>query len=151
MRARLKEKRSGRFVGAAKTNKELAEWRRFQRKNLSILGLLKRKEWPQCHNESGWQVRQNHLRQKEKEQSRLSKVPDHKVGESQGEREPYLAEREREVRAGAWRGKGGLYRVERQVPRRRGRASKKSFPRKCRRKHKRVSGRKSFPGGSAES
>ena len=37
------EKRNGRLVGAAETSKERAEWRRFQRKNLSILGLLKGK------------------------------------------------------------------------------------------------------------
>ena len=43
------EKRNGRFVGASETSKERAEWRRLQRKNLSILGLPKRKEWPQCH------------------------------------------------------------------------------------------------------
>ena len=42
--------------------------------------------------ESSWQVRQSHLCQKEK--SRLSRVPDGKVGESQGERELHLGERE---------------------------------------------------------
>ena len=31
------------LVGAAETNKELVEWRRLQRKNLSILGMPKRK------------------------------------------------------------------------------------------------------------
>ena len=36
---------NGRFVGAAETSKELAEWLRLQRKNLNILGRLKRKEW----------------------------------------------------------------------------------------------------------
>ena len=41
------EKRNGRLVGAAETSKERAEWRRLQRKNLSILGLPKRKECPQ--------------------------------------------------------------------------------------------------------
>ena len=46
-----------RLVGAAETSKELAESRRLQRKNLSILGLLKRKGWPQCYKESSWQVR----------------------------------------------------------------------------------------------
>ena len=35
------KKRSGRLVGAAETNKELAEWLRLQRKSLNILGLLK--------------------------------------------------------------------------------------------------------------
>ena len=60
---------------------------------MSILGLLKRKEWPQCRRKSSWQVRRSRSCQKEKEQSRLSKVPDRKVGESQGEREPHLGER----------------------------------------------------------
>ena len=61
-------------------------------KKLNILGLLKRKEWPQCHRESSWQVRQRCPCQKEKEQSRLSKVPDPKGEESHGEREPHLGE-----------------------------------------------------------
>ena len=46
------EKRNGRLVGAAETSKERAEWRRLQRKNLNIMGLPKRKEWPLCHRES---------------------------------------------------------------------------------------------------
>ena len=46
------EKRNGRLVDAAETSIERGEWRRLQRKNLSILGLPKRKEWPQCHRES---------------------------------------------------------------------------------------------------
>ena len=87
------EKKSGRLDGAAETSKERAEWRRLQRKNLNILGLPKRNEWPQCHRESSWQVRQSCLCQKEKEQSRLSKAPDHEEGESQGGREPHLGER----------------------------------------------------------
>ena len=78
------EKRNGRLVGAAKTSKERAEWRRLQRKNLSILGLPKKKEWPQCHRESSSQERQSRPYQKEKEQSRLSKTPDHEGEESQG-------------------------------------------------------------------
>ena len=88
------EKRSGKLVGAAETSKECAEWRRLQQKNLNILGLLKRKEWPQCHRESNWQVCRSRPCQKEKEQSRLSRVPDHEEGESQGGREPHLGERE---------------------------------------------------------
>ena len=88
------EKRNGRLVGAAETSKERAEWRRLQRKNLSILGLPRRKEWPQCHRESSWQERRSRLCQKEKEQSRLSRVPDHEGGESQDGREPHLGERE---------------------------------------------------------
>ena len=81
------EKRNGRLYGAAETSKERAEWHSLQRKTLNILGLLKWKEWPQCHRESSWQVRRSRLYRKEKEQSRLSKAPDHegkraKVGES---------------------------------------------------------------------
>ena len=68
------EKKSGRLYGAAETSKERAEWHRLQRKNLSILGLLNGKEWPQCHRESSWQERRSHLCQKEKEQGRLSKA-----------------------------------------------------------------------------
>ena len=36
--------RSGRLVGATETSKKLAEWRMLHRKNLNILGLLKRKD-----------------------------------------------------------------------------------------------------------
>ena len=74
------EKINGRLVGAAETSKERAEWRRLQRKNLSILDLLKRKGWPRCHRESSWQVRQCSLCQNGKEQSRLSRAPDRKEG-----------------------------------------------------------------------
>ena len=84
------EKRNGRLVGADETSKKRAEWHRLQRINLSILGLPKRKEWPQCHRESSWQERRSRPCKKEKEQSRLSKVPDHERGESQGGREPHL-------------------------------------------------------------
>ena len=77
--------------GAVETSKKHAEWRRLQRKNLNILGLLKRKEGPQYHRESSWQERRSCPCQKEKEQSRLSKAPDHEEGESQGGREPHLA------------------------------------------------------------
>ena len=86
-------KRSGRLVGAAETSKERAEWRRLQRKNLNILGLLKRKEWLQRHIESSWQEPRSRPWQKEKEQSRQSRVLDHKGGKSQGGREPHLGER----------------------------------------------------------
>ena len=47
--------------------------------------------------------------------------------------------------------KGGLHREQRQIPRRTGRASKKSLSKGSRRKHERVSERKSSPGRSAES
>ena len=59
--------------------------------------------------------------------------------------------RVRGIRARSWSGKGGLHREQGQIPRRKGRASKKSFSRTSRRKHERVSGRKSSPGRSAES
>ena len=88
------EKKNGRLVGATETSKEHVEWRRLQRKNLNILGLPKRKEWPQCHRESSWQECRSRPYQKKKEQSRLSKAPDHDGGESQGGREPHLGERE---------------------------------------------------------
>ena len=86
------EKKNGRLYGVAETSKELAEWRRLQRKNWNILGLPKRNEWPRCHKESSWQERQSRPCQKEKEQSRQSRVPDHEGGESQGGREPHLGE-----------------------------------------------------------
>ena len=58
---------------------------------------------------------------------------------------------ERGIRARAWSGKGGLHHERGQIPRRTGRASDKSLPRTSRRKHERVSGRKSSAGRSAES
>ena len=89
------EKKNSRLVGAAETSKERAEWRRLQRRNLSILGLPKMKKWPQCHRESSWQERRSRPCQREKEKSHLSKAPDHQGGESQGGREPRLGESER--------------------------------------------------------
>ena len=141
------EKKNGRLVGAVETSKERAEWRRLQRKNLNKLGLLKTKEWPQCHRESSCQVCRSRFCQKEKEQSCLSRVPDHegervKVGESR------TLARERRIRARAWRGKGGLHREGRQIS---GKANNNSLPERSRWKHERVSGRKSSPGRSAES
>ena len=105
----------GRLVGAAETSKELVKWRRLQRKNLNILGLTKKKEWPQCDNKSSWLVRRSRLCQKEKEQSRLSRAPDRKMRESQSERPaPWR------VRGGSERehGKRGLYSEGKQVRRR---------------------------------
>ena len=60
--------------------------------------LPKRKEWPQCHRERSWQVRRSRPYQKEKEQSRLSTVPDHGGRES------------RWARAAPWRERGGSVR-----------------------------------------
>ena len=68
-----------------------------------------------------------------------------KVGES------HILARERGIRARAWSGKGGLHSEGRQIPRRKGRASKKSFLKRSSRKHKRVSGRKSSPVRFVES
>ena len=53
--------------------------------------------------------------------------------------------------ARAWRGKGGLHGEGRQIPMRKGRASKESLPRRGKRKHERVSGHKSSPGRSTQS
>ena len=47
---------------------------------LEQLGLTKRKGWHQCHRESSRQGRQSRPCQKEKEQNRLSRVPDHEGG-----------------------------------------------------------------------
>ena len=47
----------------------------FSRKSLNIFGLLKKKEWPQCHRESSWQECRSCYCQKK--QSRQSKVPYH--------------------------------------------------------------------------
>ena len=66
-----------------------------------------------------------------------------KVGESR------TLARVKGIRARACSGKGGLHRERRQIPWRKGRASNKSLPRTSRRKHERVSGRKSSPGRSA--
>ena len=90
---RVEEKRNGRLVGAVEISGQLSERRKLQRKNLNILGLPKRKEWPQCHKVSSWQGRHSRLCQNEKEQSDLSRLPDCEIRESQGEREPNLGER----------------------------------------------------------
>ena len=75
-----------------------------------------------------------------------------RLGESQGEREPHRGERER--------GRSKREHVEEKVDSTvkedrfqggRGRASNEDFPRRSRRKHERVSGRKSSLGGFAES
>ena len=55
-----------------------------QQKNLSILGLPKRKKWPQRHRKNSWQERRSCPSQKEKEQNCQSIAPDHEGGESQG-------------------------------------------------------------------
>ena len=113
---RVDEKKSGRLVGAAETSKELAECHRLRRKNLNILGLPKRKDWPQCHRESSWQVPQSRLCQK-KEHNLQSRASDREEAESLGEREQHLGEREG-YQNGCMGGMGGLHGKRRQVPRR---------------------------------
>ena len=66
--------------------------------------------------------------------------------------ESHTLVREKGNKARAWSGKGGLHRERRQDSKKEtGTASKKSLPRTSRRKHERVSGRKSSPGRSADS
>ena len=86
---------------------------------------------------------------KEKEQSRQSKAPDHE-GESQGGREPHLGVREgNQSESMEWEGWTPPWRkADSKEDRER---KQKSLPRTSRRKHERVSGRKSSPGRSAES
>ena len=91
---RRRKESFGRLVGATETYKDHAEWRMLQPKNLSILGLSKKKEWSQCHRESSWQGRRSHSCQKEKERRRLSRVPEYEWGESR------TVASEREIRAG---------------------------------------------------
>ena len=55
------------------------------------------------------------------------------------------------IKARAWRGKGGLHGERGKIPRRKGRASKKSLSRTSRGKQQKVSGRKSSSERSAES
>ena len=55
----------------------------FRGKNLSILGLPKRIEWPQYYKDSSWQERLSRSCQKEKEQSNLPKSSDREVEESE--------------------------------------------------------------------
>ena len=68
-----------------------------------------------------------------------------KVGESRT-----LAS-ERGIRARVWSGKGGLHSERSRFQGGKGGQARRATPRRCRRKHKRVSGRKSSPGRSAES
>ena len=56
--------------------KRLQNGASFIGKNLSILSRSKRKERPQCHKVSSWQVDQSRLCQKKKELSHLPRSPD---------------------------------------------------------------------------
>ena len=100
------EKRNGRLVGTAATSKECAEWRRLQRKNLNILDLPKRKEWPQCDKVSSGQVRRSRPCQKEKKHSRLSRAPDHDGGERVKVGESRTSEREKRNQSASMERKG---------------------------------------------
>ena len=113
------EKRNNRL----ETSKVRAEWRRLQRKNLNILGLPKRKEWPRCH------IREQLASTPEPPLPKGKRTePSVQSTRSRGKRESRWARaapwRERgEIRARTWRGKGGLHCGGRQIPRRKGRAS----------------------------
>ena len=88
---------------------------------MNILGILKKKEWPKCQREKERAVGKYARAvfcQKEKEQNHQSRIPNRKGRRSQGEREPHLGERKKEIGAGAWGGKGGLHSEGRGVPRR---------------------------------
>ena len=130
-----KQKKNGKLVDASKTSGEQAEWHRLQQKNLNMLDLpsdqlaktalayLKKKNRAICPNNQivGWE-----------------RV---KMSESQ------TLARER-IEAGAWEEKDGFHSKGRNVPYRRERESKSSVSERSRRKHERVSGRKSSPGNS---
>ena len=88
------EKRNGRIDGAAETSKERAERRRLQQRNLNILGLLKKRKSGLSATERAAGKYAGAALAKKKEQSRLSRAPDHEGVESQGGREPHLGERE---------------------------------------------------------
>ena len=77
-------------------------------KKLCSTGPAKKEEWPQHHNESSCLGRQSYLCQTEKEQSRLSKAPGCKVRVKVSK--SHTSARERGIKAGAWREKGGLHR-----------------------------------------
>ena len=95
-REKGEEKRNGRLVGAAETSKELAEWPRLQRKNLSILGLLKRKVSSVPQREQLASTPELPL-PKEKEQRHLSKASPYEGGrESRWARAAPWREREHE-------------------------------------------------------
>ena len=85
------------------------------------------------------------------QREQLARTPEPPLARVREMGESRTLARVREIRARAWRGKGGLHGERRHIPRRKGKASKKSLPRTSRRRHERVSGRKSSPGRSAES
>ena len=120
-----KEKKNGRLVGAAETSKERAEWRRLQRKNWNILGLPKRKEWPQCTERA---VGKNAGAALAKRKRSKADCPKYQIikGERVKVGESHTLARERGIRARAWNGKGGLYGEQGQIPRRTGRKARRA-------------------------
>ena len=145
---RESDRRNGRLVGAAETSKKRAEWRRLHQRNLNILGLAKRKECFSAAERAvgkyaGAAIAKRNRNRAVKLTHEIMRRQRVKVSESR------TLARERKTRAKAWRGKGGHHSEGRRVPRRKGRAS--MISRRCRRKHERVSGRKSSPGRSADS
>ena len=86
------------------------------------------------------------LPKKKKKPRHLCRSLDCKMGESLGEREPYLGKRERD-QSGSMERKRWTPQQGRQGPRRRGSLSKTNLPRT---KHKRVSGLKSYSIGFEE-
>ena len=71
--------------------------------------------------------------------------------ESQDEQELPFEGREEDRSESMGENRVSLHNERKQIPRRRGRASKENLPRRSRRKHERVSGCKSSPGTSAKS
>ena len=150
------EKKNGRLVGASEISKERAEWRRLQQKNLNTLCLPKRKEWPQCHKESSCtfpfgKYLEVALAKRKRNRAVCPEYQIVREGRVKMSESCTLAREREGIRARAWGGKSGLHREGRQILRRTGRARKKILPRRGRRKHERVSKRKSSPGRSAES
>ena len=66
-------KKSGSYVGATKTSKQLAEWCRPPQKSFNTLGLPNKKGSPQHQKVSSWKERQSLLCQMKKQQGHLSK------------------------------------------------------------------------------
>ena len=108
---------------------ELAEWRRLQQRNLSILGLLKRKValMPQRERAVGKYARATFA--KRKKNRAIS--PKHQTVRGKGVQvsEYHTLARKRQIRVRARKEKSGLHHERRRVPKKKGRASKKSLPR----------------------
>ena len=110
---------------------------------------LTHKGWPQCHKVSSWQVRQSRLCQKEKNKA---VCPDYqivrwervRVSKSRTLSRERGFERDHEEKKVESKVKEGCSKEEKE-------GEKEKLSRRSRKKHERVSGRKSFSGGSGES